>query len=75
VHGWDRLTRDPNVLKADLWIEPGQVVAPVTDAFSRHGVFMVGGDTAAEVERLVEELNAALVFETDQYQVGMGLDD
>jgi len=65
VHGWEELTCHPAVLAADLEVTPGEVIAPVADAFSRHGVFVVGADTTDEVDRLVAKLKSKVVFEVD----------
>ncbi|MEV4754553.1 ATP-grasp domain-containing protein [Micromonospora sp. NPDC049559] len=65
VHGWAELTAHPNVLAADLTIAPGDVVHPVADAFGRHGAFVVGADTAEEVDKLIAELKAQVVFDVE----------
>jgi phosphoribosylaminoimidazole carboxylase (NCAIR synthetase) len=63
VHGWDDLSRHPDVFAADLWVAPGDAIAPVVDAFGRHGAFVVGAASAEEADRTVRELTATLRFE------------
>jgi hypothetical protein len=63
VHGWDELRRHPAVLMADLWVAPGDTIEPVTDAFGRHGAFVVGADTPERADRLITELRETLRFE------------
>lgn len=65
VHGWEELTRHPAVLVADLFVRPGDEIAPVSDAFNRHGVFVVGADTAEQVDQVVAELRELVRFEVD----------
>jgi hypothetical protein len=63
VRGWRELTEHPAVLAADLQVAAGDEVAPVTDSFGRHGVFVVGADTADEVDTLLTQLTAAVEFD------------
>ncbi len=63
VRGWRELTEHPAVLAADLRVAAGDEVAPVTDSFGRHGVFVVSADTAGEVDALLTELTAAVEFD------------
>ena len=44
-------------------VAAGDEVAPVTDSFGRHGVFVVSADTADEVDTLLTELTAAVEFD------------
>jgi biotin carboxylase len=44
VTGWDEVVADADVLAADLWVRPGDEVAPVTDNLDRHGVLVATGD-------------------------------
>jgi hypothetical protein len=66
VSGWDDLVSNPGVLTADLRIAPGETVSPVTDSWGRHGVFVVGGETADEVDSLTGRLRAGVTFVVDQ---------
>jgi phosphoribosylaminoimidazole carboxylase (NCAIR synthetase) len=63
VRGWDELARHPAVLAADLQVTSGDTITPVTDSFGRHGVVVVGADTAEEVDRLLADLTKSVVFE------------
>ncbi|MBW5420227.1 ATP-grasp domain-containing protein [Streptomyces sp. BG9H] len=65
VHGWDELAAHPAVLNADLTVSPGDIIPPTADSFTRAGVFVVGGDTAEDVDALADSLKAQLVFETE----------
>ena len=53
VHGWDEITAHPDVLAADLWVSPGDDIAPITDNLDRHGVLVTAGDVDLREELTV----------------------
>jgi D-alanine-D-alanine ligase-like ATP-grasp enzyme len=66
VSGWDELRTNPAVLTCDLSVAPGASVAPVTDSWGRHGLFVVGGESAEEVDSLTSRLRDSVAFTVTQ---------
>ena len=55
IHGWPAVTTHPAVLAAELWVSPGDDIAPITDNLDRHGVLVTTG----------EDVRANLTFTVD----------
>ncbi len=56
IQGWDDVLADPAVIAADLSVRPGDVLGPVRGSADRHGVLVVGGPTAADVDQTLRRL-------------------
>lgn len=56
VHGWARLRADPSVLACELSVRPGDEVRPVRGSADRHGVYVVGGTDARDVDAALHRL-------------------
>lgn len=65
VQGWEELSQHPSVLTAHLQAVPGDIIGPVTDTFTRPGVFVVGIDTPAKLDDLVATLRSRIIFDID----------
>ena len=65
VSGWDELTRHPATLATDLWVSPGDTIAPVTDAFGRHGALVIKAPDAEQADELIAELSSRVRFEVE----------
>ncbi|MEU7885532.1 ATP-grasp domain-containing protein [Microbispora bryophytorum] len=62
VEGWEAIRRHPSVLRAELSVEPGARVLPVTDSHGRAGEIVVGAETPERAESLAEELAESVKF-------------
>jgi biotin carboxylase len=60
VHGWAELSADPSVLACDLAVHPGDEVRQVRSSADRHGVYVVGGADAADVDAALLRLASQL---------------
>lgn len=65
VPGWEDVTSNPDVIAAHIEVAPGDTVEPTTDAFGRHGMFVVGADSPDKADRLADDLRSRVVFEVD----------
>ncbi|QUQ63817.1 ATP-grasp domain-containing protein [Kutzneria sp. CA-103260] len=68
IRGWDDVLADPAVIAADLSVRPGDVIGPVRGSADRHGVLVVGGPTAAAVERTLRRLADTVSVEVAENQ-------
>ncbi len=41
------------------------MIGPAVDAFTRHGAFVVGADTAERADEMVDQLRGGLRFEVE----------
>ena len=62
IKGWDLITSDTRVLKAQMFVKPGQVVDPITSDANRHGFIIFLGNPA-EAQALLK--NIEVIYETD----------
>lgn len=62
VDGWDGVTAHPSVLRAQLTVAPGDLVAPVRESGDRAGYLVVGGESPAGARALATRLAEAVTF-------------
>jgi formate-dependent phosphoribosylglycinamide formyltransferase (GAR transformylase) len=62
IDGWADVLAHPNVLHAELTVEPGQVIGPVRESSDRSGVVVVGADTPASARELAVQLTSSVGF-------------
>lgn len=62
VAGWDRVRSHPDVLFAELTVEPGSVIRPVRESEDRVGLVVVGAEDSAAAQRLASELVGSVEF-------------
>ncbi|MYV53454.1 ATP-grasp domain-containing protein [Streptomyces sp. SID3212] len=71
VTGWERVLAHPAVLRAELGVVPGDVIAPVRNSGDRAGFVVVGGATPREARELAAEVTALLSFEVEPAAVAV----
>lgn len=55
VHGWEKLSNDPNVIKAELWVKPGEKIGEITNDANRHG-YLIARGSSTEVNSLISNV-------------------
>ncbi|MFE0105842.1 ATP-grasp domain-containing protein [Streptomyces sp. NPDC059009] len=65
VDGWDDVTAHPDVLRAELTVTPGELIAPVRQSADRAGYLVVGADSPARARELAAELADRVTFRVD----------
>ncbi len=65
VRGLDLVRSWPETRKLELFVHPGEVLAPITHHGSRSGVFVLAGASRAQIVSRIAEAYAAIEFRVD----------
>jgi len=66
VHGLEELARTEWIHRVELFVEPGEVIAPVTDHTKRAGLVITIGETREEAVSRAQDAVRALRFEVEE---------
>jgi glutathione synthase/RimK-type ligase-like ATP-grasp enzyme len=62
IEGWEEVLAHPDVLHAELSVEPGAKLPPVRQSADRAGVVVVGADTPSTARELALKLTTSVEF-------------
>lgn len=62
IEGWDEVLAHPAILRAELFVQPGDVVKPLRQSSDRVGYVVVGADDATLARKLAAELVDSVRF-------------
>ncbi|MDQ8706942.1 ATP-grasp domain-containing protein [Streptomyces sp. LHD-70] len=75
VDGWDEVAAHPAVLRAELTVSPGELLAPVQQSGDRAGYLVVGAESPARARALAARLADRVTFRVDPVREGQEKDE